>query len=84
MVILYVLGALLLLIALLLAYPRVYPWLFGAYFCTGWFGRMPFWTRRRAERYRAGSFDPYRRGLQGPIVFQPGRLARRFENEGRR
>jgi hypothetical protein len=66
------------LVALLL-YPRFYPWLFGAYYCTGWFGRMPFWTQRAAERYRAGSGDPYRRGLQGPIVFAPGVLCRRSD-----
>jgi hypothetical protein len=74
-----ILGGALLFIAFLLAYHRLWPALFGAWMCTGWFGRMAFWTRRGAERYRAGSFDPYARGLQGPIVFQPGRWARRID-----
>jgi hypothetical protein len=64
-------------IALTLLSPHVWPRLFGAYYCTGWFGRMPFWTRAEAEHYREHSWDQYARGLRGPVVFVPGRLLRR-------
>lgn len=76
-----VVGGLLLCAAVSALWPRVSAYLFGAWWRTGWFGRMPFLTRRNAERYGTrglSAIDPYVRGISdGPIVFTPGKLIRR-------